>query len=317
MRAAVIADDLTGAADAGAQLARAGYRTGVAFWGAPVPPAPDLDAVVVDTDSRELAPAEAAERAAAAAGALSRAPLLLKKVDSTLRGPIGPEVRAALQASGRARVVFAPAFPALGRITRGGVQYVDGQPLTDLRQLVSDPCVVADAEEQDDLVALVHAVADPEQVLWVGSAGLAGALGTVHPGPREFERMAGPSRAAVLVAIGSATATAQAQVSRLAAAVSVEAIPLSLEAWERGHASRRRFGRLPLRGRPHDRARRGGCRPHPGYARERGGGSRPGGERERSGAQRRGDRDPRGAGARRARAADRGRARAGSAARAA
>ena len=44
MRVAVIADDLTGAADAGVQFARAGHRTAVAFAGAPLPPAADLDA---------------------------------------------------------------------------------------------------------------------------------------------------------------------------------------------------------------------------------------------------------------------------------
>ena len=51
MQAAIIADDLTGAADTGVQLARAGYRTAVAFRDAPVPPAGDLDAVALDTDS--------------------------------------------------------------------------------------------------------------------------------------------------------------------------------------------------------------------------------------------------------------------------
>jgi uncharacterized protein YgbK (DUF1537 family) len=46
---AIIADDLTGAADSGVQLARSGYRTVVVFRGASVPPANELDAVAVDT----------------------------------------------------------------------------------------------------------------------------------------------------------------------------------------------------------------------------------------------------------------------------
>ena len=53
---AVIADDLTGAADTGVQFARAGYSTAVVFRGEPVP-AEDLDAVVFDTDSRTRRPA--------------------------------------------------------------------------------------------------------------------------------------------------------------------------------------------------------------------------------------------------------------------
>src|SRR4051794_7401543 len=231
MLAAVIADDLTGAADAGAQFVRAGYRTGVALWGEPLPPAPGLDAVVVDTDSRGLPPAEAAARVAAVARTLRRAPLLLKKVDSTLQGPIGAEVHAALEASGRARVVFAPAFPATGRITRGGVQHVDGRPVGDLRQILagSGAWVIADAEQQDVLVSLVRGVADPQEVLWVGSAGLARALGAVHPGQRDLSPATVRSRG-VLVAIGSATPTARAQVSRLAASACVEEIPLSVDA---------------------------------------------------------------------------------------
>jgi uncharacterized protein YgbK (DUF1537 family) len=224
VRAVVIADDLTGAADAGVQLVRAGYRTGVAFWEAPLPPADGLDAVVADTDSRALAPVDAAARVASVAGALKDAPLLFKKVDSTLRGPIGAEVRAALEASGRARLVVAPAFPAAGRTTRGGVQHVRGQPLADVAQLLGLPDVVADAEDDADLVALVRGIRDPSEVLWVGSAGLAAALGAVHPGPRDEPRSRPRSDGGVLVVIGTATPTAREQVSRLAAAA--EDVPL-------------------------------------------------------------------------------------------
>jgi uncharacterized protein YgbK (DUF1537 family) len=39
MHVAIVADDLTGAADTGVQLARAGYRTAVAFRGSSMPPA--------------------------------------------------------------------------------------------------------------------------------------------------------------------------------------------------------------------------------------------------------------------------------------
>ena len=71
MRIAVIADDLTGAADTGVQLARAGHRTAVAFRGEPAPA--DVDAVVADTDSRGLAAAEAAARVRARRTARERA----------------------------------------------------------------------------------------------------------------------------------------------------------------------------------------------------------------------------------------------------
>src|SRR5829696_7072360 len=129
MRVAIIADDLTGAADTGVQLARAGYRTAVAFQGAPVPPAEDLDAVALDTDSRAMPAGFAAKRVLETVRLVRGAPILYKKLDSTLRGPIAAELSAALGASGRYRVVVAPAFPAAGRTTVDGVQLVRGVPV--------------------------------------------------------------------------------------------------------------------------------------------------------------------------------------------
>lgn len=129
MEAAIIADDLTGAADAGVQFARAGYRTAVAFRDAPVLPAENLDAVALDTDSRTMPAGFAAKRVIEAARAVRSARLVYKKLDSTLRGPIAAELSAALAATGRERAVVAPAFPAAGRTTVGGVQLLHGEPV--------------------------------------------------------------------------------------------------------------------------------------------------------------------------------------------
>jgi uncharacterized protein YgbK (DUF1537 family) len=129
MRVAIIADDLTGAADTGVQLARAGYRTAVAFRNAPVPPAENLDAVALDTDSRALPAGFAARRVLEAVSSVRDAPIVYKKLDSTLRGPVATELAAALGASGRERAVVAPAFPSAGRTTLDGVQLVHGVPV--------------------------------------------------------------------------------------------------------------------------------------------------------------------------------------------
>src|SRR3712207_3320217 len=110
MHAAVIADDLTGAADTGVQLMRAGYRTGVAFRGAPIPPAEHLDAVAVDTDSRAMPAGFAAKRVLEAGRAVRDTHIVYKKVDSTLRGPVAAELATALEATGRYRAVGAPAL---------------------------------------------------------------------------------------------------------------------------------------------------------------------------------------------------------------
>ncbi len=129
MRVAIIADDLTGAADTGVQFARAGYGTAVVFRGAPLPPDGDLEAVALDTDSRAIPAGAAARRVLEAVRSVRDAPIVYKKLDSTLRGPIAAELAAALGASGRERVVVAPAFPSAGRTTLHGVQLVRGVPV--------------------------------------------------------------------------------------------------------------------------------------------------------------------------------------------
>ena len=111
MDVAIIADDLTGAADSGVQLMRSGYRTAVVFRGAPIPPSDDLDAVAVDTNSRPLPAGFAAKRVVESGHALRESRIVYKKIDSTLRGPIGAELAAALAATGRKRALVAPAFP--------------------------------------------------------------------------------------------------------------------------------------------------------------------------------------------------------------
>ncbi len=129
MKVAVIADDLTGAADSGVQLARAGYRTAVAFRGSPVPPAEDLDAVAVDTDSRAMSAESAAKLVVEAGQSVRGARVVFKKVDSTLRGPVAAELSAALEATGGRVAVVCPAFPDAGRTVSGGVLLVNGVPV--------------------------------------------------------------------------------------------------------------------------------------------------------------------------------------------
>lgn len=263
---AVIADDLTGAADAGVQLVRAGYRTAVSFRPAEVPEG-GLDAVAFDTDSRTMPAGFAAKRVLEAARAARGARLVYKKLDSTLRGNVAAELAAAFGASGRERVVVAPAFPAAGRTTAGGVQLVHGVPVdeTEMRndprtpvreshvptlladafssvgalsvEDLADPervrgtleeneCVVADAERDADLEAIVRAVAEPAGVLWAGSAGLALAIGGVYPGPKEAGGgRSGPARP-VLVVVGSLSGVAREQLRRLSEEYGEVAVPV-------------------------------------------------------------------------------------------
>src|ERR671916_3059704 len=119
MLIAVIADDLTGAADSGVQFVHAGYRVAV-FFCATEMVADDLDAVAFDTDSRAMPAGFAAKRVLNAARVARGARIVYKKLDSTLRGNVAAELAAAFGASGCARTVVAPAFPEAGRTTAGG-----------------------------------------------------------------------------------------------------------------------------------------------------------------------------------------------------
>ncbi|MCA1719391.1 MAG: four-carbon acid sugar kinase family protein [Actinobacteria bacterium] len=286
MDVAIIADDLTGAADSGVQLVRSGYRTAVVFRGAPIPSGNDLDAVAVDTDSRSLPAGFAAKRVVEAGHAVREARIVYKKIDSTLRGPIGAELAAAIGATRRSKVVVAPAFPSAGRETRGGTQLVHGEPVhetglskdpanpvleshipsllahafrnvvalsvTEVRNgepirdaLESNVCIVVDAESDADLEALVRAVPDPSPILWVGSAGLARALGEVYPGARNgVPPGAFAPASGVFAVVGSVNEVTREQLRRLSEEPGVAKVYLDTAALLSGSYDRYQGRRL-------------------------------------------------------------------------
>ncbi|MGJ0127751.1 D-threonate kinase [Pantoea sp. RHCKP32] len=136
----VIADDFTGANDAGSGLAQAGARVQVLFGlGTSVPDAADV--LVISTDSRAVSAGQAAERVTQVVqhhAAQFQTGWLFKKIDSTLRGNVGAETAAALRASGKTLALVAPAVPRLGRTTRQGSVWVDQRLLTQT-EFASDP----------------------------------------------------------------------------------------------------------------------------------------------------------------------------------
>ena len=164
--ATILADDLTGAADCGLAFLRAGLPVTVGLGAAPGPVA------AIDLDTRRMSADDAAAAVREAAGRAEG--LVYKKLDSTLRGHVAAEIRAALEATGLARAVIAPAFPAQGRTVRGGQVFVDGEPTG--RGVEG----ILDAETDDDLRAIVASVGD-EPVLWAGSAGLAAHVAATLP----------------------------------------------------------------------------------------------------------------------------------------
>ena len=89
------------------------------------------DVLVVDTESRHIPPEDAYRIVYNVTAAALKAgiPHLLKKTDSALRGNVGSELAAMLDASGRPMLPFLPAFPTMDRITKGGYQYIGGRLL--------------------------------------------------------------------------------------------------------------------------------------------------------------------------------------------
>lgn len=135
----IIADDLTGANDSGIQLTEKGINTSVLF---DIPEKQNkLDSgIVIDTDSRSLTKEEAASVTEKAALFLkdSGYRYIYKKMDSTLRGHIGTELKAVGEVFHPDFTVIAPAFPAMGRTTVDGRHYVHGKLIAET-EISKDP----------------------------------------------------------------------------------------------------------------------------------------------------------------------------------
>lgn len=250
----VLADDFTGANDAGVSLAEAGLAVEVAFNAGHQS---TTRALVLNSDSRALSWAQAAEKVNAVLrdAANFAAVWQVKKIDSTLRGNPGAELEAMMRARGCVTAVVAPAFRGRAYNPRGRC-YVHGvalnetefasdpkTPVTsaDIGQLLAMqsqlPCrsldvrqlaaalaeesdqprvLIIDAEEDEQLDEVIAAVASrARQTLLVGSAGICEALA------RYLRRdAAGP----LLAVVGSMSEIAQAQVAALAGHPRVERI---------------------------------------------------------------------------------------------
>lgn len=125
---AVIADDLTGAAE----LAGIGHRFGlttVLTRGNEI--APDAGLWVACTDSRSLPEAEARLRTRKIAeNVLAAKPdWLFQKTDSVLRGHVLMELRMLMEMTGSKQAVLSPANPSLGRTIRNGKYFINDIPV--------------------------------------------------------------------------------------------------------------------------------------------------------------------------------------------
>ncbi len=226
----LLADDLTSAADGAAPFVARGLSARIGRGQLPRRAAAVL---AVDSGARAMTAAQAGEAVGRLTAQLAGRAVLYKTVDSTLRGHIMAELEACFAASGRSALVFAPAFPAAGRTTVGGIQLVDGIPVADsvygrdpvhparhsaLAELIPD-CIkqvtLLDASTQDELDAQIASFEEPETILWVGSPGMAAALARrlvpVAPALPDVDRIDND----VLVVIGSANPRSHRQADLL------------------------------------------------------------------------------------------------------
>lgn len=131
----IAADDFTGALDTGIQFTGMGLRTRVVT-------APDYDLsqldpgdniLSVNTDTRPLSANEAYSTVYRLAQNARQAGFgcVYKKTDSGLRGNVGMELKAVMDAYETDLLAFIPALPKLNRITRNGIQYIDGVPVAE------------------------------------------------------------------------------------------------------------------------------------------------------------------------------------------
>jgi uncharacterized protein YgbK (DUF1537 family) len=216
-RLAVVADDLTGAADAAAPFAVRGLRVSVVLSGTP---APDAEVLALLTDNRWRSPAEAAARMRAAVGQVREwAPgMLFVKIDSVLRGQVHADVGGALAAWRVSGAVATPAFPAQGRTVRDGALLVHGREAVDrVADHFPAGVRVVDAETHDDLVALARGIVESGCVA-VGSGGLSRALATVLVDPPLPQAPPRQTVTGVLVVAGTPHPVTREQVAELESA---------------------------------------------------------------------------------------------------
>ena len=135
--------------DAGLQFAKSGLAT-VFDLGAS---SGNYDALVLSSNSRSL------NRDAARSATRTMLPritevsdYIYKKIDSTLRGNIGPELEVLLDATKHSSIVVAPAYPAQGRSTVGGTQYRSGVAISKT-EAANDPISPV---TEDHIPTLVH-----------------------------------------------------------------------------------------------------------------------------------------------------------------
>ena len=141
MKLAVIADDLTGANDTGVQFAKQGLNTTVLFSYTQLQPSHlTEDVIVLNSDSRAIEAGKSYDIVYDLSAQLKQLGVsnVFKKIDSTMRGNIGPEIDAVMDAFHYKISFVVPAFPKSNRATINGEHFVNGV-LLEKAEMAKDP----------------------------------------------------------------------------------------------------------------------------------------------------------------------------------
>src|SRR5512139_1523082 len=142
LRVAVIADDLTGAADTGIQFCRPGVPTYLLGYdhirSFPFPESPH--SLSLFTNTRNVNAGQAGNTVSRVASAIKNLnqEFIYKKIDSCLRGNIGAELDSLVESMGYEVCFVSSALPAQGRTILHDVHYLRGVPLAET-EMARDP----------------------------------------------------------------------------------------------------------------------------------------------------------------------------------
>ncbi|CAD6535214.1 four-carbon acid sugar kinase family protein [Paraburkholderia sabiae] len=247
MRIRIITDDFTSALDGTACFAERGWNTAALLRPEDTENVTATAVVSLDTDTRERV--AAGDPVADAARAWCHADVLVLQFDSTLRGHVAKDCVSARAASGRRKLLIAPAFPSAGRTTEAGRVLVDGVPVhktafgrdptlpvlessvpalflaqglpvviaRDAAQakvlLEEHDAVVMDTRAEDDLDALVGLFAGSRDLLLAGSTGLLRALARALSQPEPIPQLAALSCDAPWLVVGSLNPSSRRQLN--------------------------------------------------------------------------------------------------------
>ncbi|RYC13984.1 four-carbon acid sugar kinase family protein [Ciceribacter ferrooxidans] len=222
LKIAILADDLTGALDTGTPFVARGLSVTVALDSRHLADARncETDVLVVNTASRALTEMEAAERIREAAIAIAPlAPrIVMKKIDSRLKGNVAVECEALADVFGRTFMVIAPAIPDQQRFTKAGMVVGRGvdTPLSigAVFGRTALPLTIADAASDADLDGIVRAH-DWMTTLAVGARGVGAALARLLGHEREQKSTLFVPTGRTLFAFGSRDPITAAQIVRL------------------------------------------------------------------------------------------------------